>query len=104
MQVVASQATKNINFAVPEPYNEKQITRLFNNSYYNPAKLDFPDFKKYFIHLLENLNIKKEVWIVQPGISKSKLESNPKNKIHTLLSFTEVGLNSAQIDFKLICS
>ena len=104
LQVVSSQATKNVNFAVPEPYNNKQLERLFQNSYFNPNGLDLNEFKELFFDSLEDLNIKKEVWIVQPGISKQKLEDNPKNKIHALLSFTEVGLNSAQIDFKLICS
>ena len=104
LQVVSSQAVKNINFAVPEPYQEKQIERLFQKTFFNSSKLDYPDFKKLFINSLEDMNVKKEVWIVQPGIKKEKLEANSSNKIHTLLSFAEVALNSAQIDFKLICS
>jgi len=104
LQVVSSQAIKNVNFAVPEPYHIDQIDRLFKNSYFNQDGLDSTSFKDLFINLLEDLNIKKEVWIVQPGISKLKLESKPDNKIHTLLSFAELSLNSAQIDFKLICS
>lgn len=104
IQTVVSQAIKNINFSVPEPYSEKQIVRLYNNCFSNPQNYTLDEFSNYFLQTLEDYADRKEVWIVQPGISKTKLESNPSNKIHTLLSYTETQLNAAQIEFKFLCS
>ena len=104
LQVVASQAVKNVNFVIPAPYSTNQVKRLYNNSIHNPSEMSFEEFQEAFFGSLEDINVKKEIWIVQPGISKEKLEANPDNKAHTLLSYTELALNSAQIDFRLICS
>lgn len=104
LQEVASQAVKNVNFSVPAPYSDNQVERLYANSFYNPDDLDMTTFKETFFRALDDINIRKEVWIVQPGISKNKLEKNDKNKAHTLLSYTEVVLNAAQIDLRFYCS
>jgi len=104
LQEVASQAIKNVNFADIKAYSEKHLERLYNNKFYNPEGIDIEEFKMLYTNALEDMNIRKEVWIVQPGILKRKLEDNPKNKAHTLLSYVELILNSAQIDFKFFCS
>jgi hypothetical protein len=102
LQEVSAQAIKNVNFAVPEPYSHHQLSRLYENLFYNLDGKSFEDFASMFIGALDNYNIRKEVWIVQPGLDISKLALKTDNKAHTLLSYVEVVLNSAQLELKVI--
>ncbi len=101
LQVVCSQALKNLRFFNPILISSR-IDRLKN-------KVKFPlaipptiavDLESHF----GNIHARNECWIVQPGISKKKLEKDKSNKAHMLLNYLHGICLSNNIDFKFICS
>lgn len=54
--------------------------------------------------IIDNIDIEKECWIVQPGISKRKLENDSDNKIHCLLNYIDSICRTVNIKFRFICS
>jgi hypothetical protein len=98
IQVVVSQALKNLRYFISDNFSDDKIKRLYKNIYH-PNSITFTDFKNLFFSSLNSFEIKKECWIVQPGLSKTELEHNPDNKIHILLNYVESICVSNGIDF-----
>lgn len=98
IQVVISQALKNLRYFISENYTDDKLLRLFQKKFY-PNSISHGDFKNEIINSLNDYNKKKECWIVQPGISKRKLMRSPANKIHILLNYIDSVCTSNGIEF-----
>lgn len=103
LQVVTSQAIKNLKHFISESYDSKSLDRLYKNDK-KKKYTNLSDFKKQYLAAIRDYDIRNECWIVQPGISKSKLEkaSESENKIHSLLNFVDSICVSNAIEFKFI--
>jgi hypothetical protein len=103
IQVVCSQALKNIRFFMSDAY-KKYVTEdslqkgIAKNSLNTPSLLDFLSTK------LSNPNLDKECWIIQPGLSKKGLAADEKNKIHGLFNFIDGIMKAQNIRFKVFGS
>jgi hypothetical protein len=104
LQVVTSQAIKNLKHFIAESYSSEMLERLYQNDKNKKCK-DLDEFKKKYLDAIRDYDIRNATWIVQPGISKSKLEksTNSNNKIHSLLNFVDSICISNAIEFKFIC-
>jgi hypothetical protein len=104
IQVVASQAIKNIRFFNHQSYTDHVLERLFKNCS-NPSSFkDFGEFKAVVLNKLQDYRVRRECWIVQPGLSQNSIKKDVNNKIHCLLNFVESIFAINQIEFKLICN
>lgn len=103
MQVVASQAIKNIRYFASQAYTTDVFDRLFKKCPPGAFK-DGDHFQESIIEKLQDNRIKRECWVVQPGISSSRLNKQKNNKLHPLLNFVYSIFKMNQIDFKLYCS
>jgi hypothetical protein len=104
LQVVIAQAMKNIRFYLPISY-ENKYERMLKNLIY---PCDYSGTKEQLISEIRNsiINIdeQNECWIVQPGISKDKLEKGNLNKAHTLLNYVDGICKNNNIMFKFYCN
>lgn len=101
LQVVASQAIKNLRYFKPEHYSDDELTRLHDRSG-TTETLD--EFKASFLTKIRSRRVQQECWIVQPGISRARLEADERNKIHCLMNFVDSNCTQSNIRFRLICS
>jgi hypothetical protein len=102
IQIVTAQALKNMKFFIADNYKENQFERLFKNNFFNENINNSEDLKQLIYQTLGTYNYQKECWIVQPGLSKEKLENDGRNKIHSLLNFTESICKSNDVTFKFV--
>lgn len=104
LQVVIAQAIKNMKYFFPISYNER-IIRLFDNAKYLDLSIRSPqDLYSCIENAITSQKSKNKIWIVQPGISYSKLESSENNKIHILLSFIDSVAKTNNSEFKFFCN
>ncbi len=103
LQIVTSQAIKNLKHFISESYDSKTLEKLYHKDKKKKCT-NLDDFKEKYLGAIRDYNIKNECWIVQPGISKTKLESTSEseNKIHSLLNFVDSICVSNAIEFKFI--
>jgi len=102
LQVVCSQALKNMRFFVPDAVEarlESWYGRVFTRN-----RLTLERFKDKIRAQLNNPSVQKECWIVQPGISKARLDAHPRNKMHILLNHLDSVCRSQNVSFNLVCS
>ncbi len=104
LQVVVAQAIKNMKYFFPLSYSDKK-ERLFSNAKYLDLSIkDADQLYEKILCSLESLSAMNEVWIVQPGISNSRLRANPNNKINILLSYVNSISKTNNSMFKLFCN
>jgi len=104
LQIVASQLIKNIRYLFPTAH-DTQLDRFFSRAIYLSTTCNSAqELGNLILSALTNINVQNECWIVQPGISKTKLTSNTKNKFHVLLSHLNSICASNNTKFKLYCS
>jgi hypothetical protein len=101
IQVVTAQALKNMKYYIPDSYKDNQFERLFEKSFESDITT-VDELKSLIYQSLSNYNYQKECWIVQPGLSKEKLENDSDNKIHLLLNFTQSICKSNDVIFRFI--
>jgi hypothetical protein len=101
IQVVISQAIKNLRFFIPV-WILKEIEDWDNKQF--STRLEKNDLIELFKRELIEPEIRKECWIVQPGISKRKLENDPRNKIHCLLNFIDAICKMQNVKFRFLCN
>jgi hypothetical protein len=104
LQVVTAQALKNLHYFQYDAYSNKLFIRITdeNKQFVKAGTSEEIKFK-----IQEHLRlpfIKKECWIVQPGISKKQLENKPTNKIHMLLNFVAGQCTQQDIKFRFFSS
>lgn len=104
LQVVTSQAIKNLKHFIIESYSSDMLERLYQNDKKKKCK-NLDEFTQKYLGAIRDYDIRNATWIVQPGISKSTLEkpTNSNNKIHSLLNFVDSICISNAIEFKFIC-
>ncbi len=102
LQVVCAQVLKNLRFFVPEAVDTK--LESWSKKQFTSKKADLPKLRSTILGYLRNPQVRKECWIVQPGISKKALENDPKNKIHVLLNHVDSVCSSQNINFQLVCN
>lgn len=102
LQVVCSQALKNLRFFIPQAAKTKLAS--WSDKQFTSKKMELAKLESALLRHLRNPQVRKECWIVQPGISKKALEDDPKNKIHVLLNHVDSVCSSQNIHFQLVCN
>lgn len=103
LQVVSSQLIKNIKYLFPTSHSTRS-QRLFDNAIYLDKSCSTKELLvENITTALNNVETQNECWIVQPGISKTKLLKNTSNKAHVLLSHLSSICVSNNTKFKLFC-
>jgi hypothetical protein len=104
LQVVASQLIKNIRYLFPSAHTERS-QRFFDNAIYLNSGCNSPEnLVKLITVALSDIQVQNECWIVQPGISKARLDRSVRNKMHVLLSHLSSICSSNNTKFKLFCN
>lgn len=104
LQVVSSQLIKNIRYLFPKSHKDKD-QRLFDNAIYlDKSCKSKDDLIDAITKALSAPYSQNECWIVQPGLSKDRLDKKPKNKIHVLLSHLASICASNNTEFKIFGS
>lgn len=103
LQVVCSQAIKNLPYFTASRLSRK-ISRWSTRDF-TAAPLNALAFESTMMQVVSRMpSLDKELWIVQPGISRKKLDADPQNKIHILLNHVDALCRQAGIRFRFICS
>lgn len=104
LQVVSAQLIKNIKYLFPSSHSVRS-ERLFANALYLDKSCSTKEsLIEKITTALNNVEVQNECWIVQPGISKSKLLKLANNKAHVLLSHLASICTSNNTKFKLYCN
>lgn len=101
VQVVCSQAIKNLRYFALTSYSESTLVRIHGKI---GTAETYDDFVRSFGSIFQGWRFRKECWIVQPGISKARLDADPDNKVHSLLHYVDGMCAINGVEFKLICS
>ncbi len=101
LHIVCSQAVKNLRYFAFDSYADDTLVRIHGKI---TTTEPYDDFVRSFSSIFKEWAFRKECWIVQPGISKAKLEADPDNKIHSLLHYVDGMCSINGVIFKLICS
>jgi hypothetical protein len=101
LQEVLAQCLKNLQF-FQWPVIESHAKRL-GGEIQSGFKAT-TDVQQVLRAAYENQRSKKECWVVQPGISATKLSAAPSNKIHSLLNYAESACLPGNVEFHFYCS
>lgn len=103
LQVVCSQAVKNLPY-----FTASRLSRKipgWSSRDFTAAPLDQVHFESTMLGVVSRMpSLDKELWIVQPGIKKTRLDAAPQNKIHVLLNHVDALCRQAGIRFRFMCS
>lgn len=69
-----------------------------------PNGLNKTTVAERIVELMENYKIERALWLVQPGLSASKLSRNPANKAHALLNHLNGICTANNVYFTIVTS